>query len=278
MTADSLPRRLVKKYLVPLVGERTRETLQAIAVAKDILDGSQVKTTEPEASWLHSWVKPGETVLDIGANFGLYTYHASKAVGRAGRVIAFEPVPSTRSTLRKVCGMFRLKNVTIVPKGCSDKAGVTAFSLPLQSNGTPNAGLAFISISDAEHSSRRDQSVWEETSTIEAEVVRIDDFLPEIEKLSLVKVDIEGADLLALRGARQTLEEHRPAVIMEVEPRWYETYGISARDIAGFFSSLEYTTWKVTGGGLKLVAASSEQFDGNNRIFLPREAVHGKRK
>ena len=268
MPAESLPRKLVKKFIVPALGDGMRQNLQALAMVKDILDQSGIDTGEPEIRWIPEWVSPGDTVLDIGANYGLYTYHASKAVGKSGRVYAFEPIPYTIATLRKVCRLLRLRNVELVALGCSDEAATVSFSLPMQSNDTLSAGLAFMSVDAEAKSIRSSKAAWERTSEVEAQVVRIDDYLPHLSNLSLIKVDIEGADLLALRGARNTIERHRPVIVMEVEPRWYESYGIATEEIVKFFEALNYGIYECVGG--ELLPTTADEFSGNNRVFLPR--------
>ncbi len=274
MPAESLPRRLVKKYVVPLLGENARQTFQALAMTKDILDSSWAKGTEPEVMWARSIVRSGETVIDIGANFGLYTYHASRAAGPNGRVYAFEPIPYTVGTLRKVCSLLRLKNVEIVEMGCSDNESTLTFSLPLQSNETLSAGLAFISVGAEAHDVRNSKAGWSETMEVVAPVIRLDDYLPNLENVSLIKVDIEGADLLALRGARNTIARNRPAIVMEVEPRWYESYDITADDITEFFDTLDYEMFRLVDGELEVTTAAD--FDKNNRVFLPSEWNRGR--
>jgi len=268
MPAQSLPRKLVKKFVVPTLSDGMRQNLQALAMVKDILDHSGIDSGEPEVRWIREWVSPGDTVLDIGANYGLYTYHASKAVGKSGRVYAFEPIPYTIATLRKVCRLLRLRNVNFVALGCSDEAATVKFSLPMQSNNTLSAGLAFISVDAEAKSIRRSKAGWERTREVEAQVVRIDDFLPHLNNGSLIKVDIEGADLLALRGARNTIERNRPVIVMEVEPRWYESYGITAEAIVQFFDELNYEIHECVGG--ELLRTTADAFSGNNRVFLPR--------
>lgn len=237
-------------------------------MVKDILDQSGIDKEEPEVRWIPEWVSTGDTVLDIGANYGLYTYHASNAVGDSGRVYAFEPIPYTVATLRRVCRLLRLRNVELVPFGCSDESGTVKFSLPLQSNNTLSAGLAFMSVDAEATSTRSSKAVWQRTREVEAQVVRIDDYLPHLSDVSLIKVDIEGADLLALRGARSTIERNRPVVVMEVEPRWYESYGINADDIVEFFVGLNYGMYKCVGG--ELLRTTADEFSGNNRVFLPQ--------
>ncbi len=65
MPAESLPRELVKKFIVPALGTGMRQNLQALAMVKDILDNSGIDRGEPEVRWIREWVSPGHTVLDI---------------------------------------------------------------------------------------------------------------------------------------------------------------------------------------------------------------------
>jgi len=99
MGANSLARRLLKKVLFPFLDKRGYQLIQCVAKAWDIRTGSW---SEPELDLIPFAVQKGESVLDIGANYGLYTYHLSRAVGPSGRVYAFEPVPFTTATLRLV--------------------------------------------------------------------------------------------------------------------------------------------------------------------------------
>ena len=144
MAGNSLPRRFVKKFIVPFIPEGMRQYIQAAAMIKDFRDNNLIKAKEPEALWARKHLKPGETALDVGANFGLYTYHLSKAVGDTGKVVSFEPIPATATTLKKVCRLLRLKNVSIVEKGCSNEPGVIKFSVPLQANRFPRSCASFV--------------------------------------------------------------------------------------------------------------------------------------
>src|SRR5438045_1596543 len=125
-------RSTVKRVLYPLLPESAYRLAQAIAMAADIRSG---RLYEPELELVRYAVQPGDTVLDIGANFGLYTYAMARAVGAAGRVYSFEPVPFTHRTLATVLRLLHVKNATVVPKGCSDTAGTVRFTVPLQEAG-----------------------------------------------------------------------------------------------------------------------------------------------
>src|SRR5690242_12876398 len=118
MSANSLLRRALKLALYPIMSEHVYQCIQSLAKAWDIRRGSWA---EPELELIPYAVNHGETAIDIGANYGLYSYHLSRAVGSKGRVVAFEPVAFTCGALRRVQVLLGLRNMEIVPMGCSDK-------------------------------------------------------------------------------------------------------------------------------------------------------------
>src|SRR5690349_660704 len=97
MTANSLPRRVFKKLLAPVLGDRSYAVFQALAMGWDIRTGAW---SEPELELVPHAVRSGDTVIDIGANFGLYAYHLARAVAPRGKVYCFEPIPFTAATFR----------------------------------------------------------------------------------------------------------------------------------------------------------------------------------
>ena len=132
MAANSAFRRTLKRVLRPLSNEGVYRYFQGAAMAWDIRSGS---FSEPELDVLPFVVSSGDTVLDIGANYGLYSYHLSRTVGKTGRVFAFEPIPFTNRTLRVVARLLRIRNLEIIPKGCGDRAGEVSFSVPVRHRG-----------------------------------------------------------------------------------------------------------------------------------------------
>src|SRR5918997_3088900 len=157
MGANSAARRLVKKALYPVLNEHTYQYLQAASKAWDIRSG---KWTEPEVELLPLAVRPGDTALDIGANFGLYCHHLSRVIG-AGRVYAFEPVPFTFGTLKMVARLLRFgPGVELVPKGCSDRSGTITFTVPVQASGAVAAGQAYIGGRDDERGGGEGEGRW----------------------------------------------------------------------------------------------------------------------
>lgn len=263
MGANSAARRIVKKLLYPLFNERTYQYFQAAAKAWDIRSGSW---SEPELELIPYAAEPGETALDVGANFGVYCYHLSRRLGRSGRVYAFEPVPFTVQTLTRVARLLRLRNVEIVAKGCSDRAGEISFSVPVQESGALSAGTAYVGGRNDDRAGKEKQVRWAATREVKGEVIALDEFLPPLERLSLIKMDIEGAEMFALRGAVKTIDAHLPTVIIEINPWYLEGFKVPLSDLTGFFFDRGYELYHYRNGGLHRTPV--EEIVEDNYVFI----------
>ena len=258
MPANSPARRLLKRVLFPVMNERTYRLIQCAAKAWDIRTGVWA---EPELQLIRFAVRAGETVLDIGANYGVYAYHLSRAVGSSGRVYAFEPIPFTYETCKLVGKFLGFRNVEIIQKGCSDRTGTVAFTLPIQDSGAISAGLAHLSGRDDQRPGKEQYSIYDRTRELVCDVVALDEFLPELPSLSFVKSDIEGADLLAMRGAARIIERHHPTIQCEINPWFLEGFGIPPHAFSEFFEARGYQMYHYEAAGQqgRLRAASIEQ-------------------
>ena len=150
---------------------------------------------EPEYARLVDWIRPGDTVVDVGANIGLYALRMSELVGPRGRVIALEPVPQTFRLLAKHTAP--LSNVTLLNVAASNKSGTANIEIPIY-NGWLHPTRA--RISDAGSS---------------ITTLRIDGL--ELSGVSLVKIDVEGHEFEVLSGMTSLLERQRPVLIVEGE-------------------------------------------------------------
>src|SRR5919108_1157830 len=140
MAADSRLRRFVKRVLFHS-SEGCYRFAQACAMAWDIRSGAW---SEPEIELIPAAVHAGDWVLDVGANFGMYSYHLSRAVGTNGLVYAFEPVAWTRSIFNLVCRLLRMRNIRLAPLACGDRKGTALMRIPLQQAGSVSAGFGEI--------------------------------------------------------------------------------------------------------------------------------------
>ncbi|MCX5706404.1 MAG: FkbM family methyltransferase, partial [Candidatus Omnitrophica bacterium] len=132
--------------------------------------------------FLNKRISKYERVIDVGANIGIYSIYFG---ARAKRVDSFEPVPEIANKLVYNINLNELKNV-IVHKACvGEKSGKVSFILPSKAN----QGIGRISFEDGD--------------IIELPCISLDDFLGGVlDEPTLIKIDIEGAELLALTGAK----------------------------------------------------------------------------
>jgi len=267
MPANSALRRVTKKVLHGFLGDSSYKYFQAVSKAKDIRNGSW---SEPELDLIPFAVQQGETALDLGANFGLYCYHLAKVLGRSGRIYAFEPVPFTFETLRLVAKLLGFRNVTLFEKGCAEEAGRISFEVPVQTSGAFAAGQAYIGGRRDDREGKEQQVRWAGTRQVVCEVVKLDDFLPEVESLSLIKCDIEGAELLAFRGAKKMIAKHLPSVICEINPWFLEGFGIRLDELLAFFSEQGYRLYhyRIEAGRGVLNPVEANEVVEDNYIFI----------
>jgi FkbM family methyltransferase len=164
---------------------------------------------EPEVQEaLAELVKPGQTVYDVGANIGFFTILCSKLVGPQGRVYAFEPIPQNPVTLRHNIALNGLTNVVIVDKALSCSTGTAEMFVSPWS--------AFHSL-NVEGASKQDNH-GAEAGEIVVETVTLDEFLqgPDVSAPDLIKIDVEGAELIVVEGMRGTLRSKQPLLLCEL--------------------------------------------------------------
>lgn len=154
--------------------------------------------------FMRSRLRPGDTVLDIGANRGLYIYWMSKSVGPGGRIIAFEPQPELQDVLADVCDTFGFSSVEVVQKGLSTEPGTLLMRRPDYNWG----GASF---EKRKHTGHLDE--------FEVEVVRLDDWIETagVENVSFVKCDVEGHESKVFAGGEQFLRKQKPALLFECD-------------------------------------------------------------
>ncbi len=232
MAADSAPRRFLKRALAPILNDRAYQLIQSVAMAWDIRTGAM---TEPELDLIRYAVREGETAIDIGANYGLYSYHLSRAVGANGRVYAFEPIPFTAGVFRLIARLLRFRNVELIEKGCGEADGEVVFTVPVQESGAIIAGTVHMGARNNDRPGHERHARFKRTQKVTCKVVTVDDYLGDLNDVSFLKCDIEGADLYALRGAKRLIERHHPVVVCEINPWFLEGFGIAVRDLVGFF-------------------------------------------
>ncbi|MEM1010725.1 MAG: FkbM family methyltransferase [Planctomycetota bacterium] len=149
-------------------------------------------------------LRPGMHFVDGGANLGYFTCRGARRVGSTGRVDAFEPDPDNRQRLKGNLQRNGLANVTVRPVALSDQSETLTFHHPV--NGDRNHG----------ETSRFDIA-GVETKSFDVEAVRADEVIEDVP--DVVKLDLEGGELAAVRGMTRWLAADRPPkVVLEHNP------------------------------------------------------------
>jgi FkbM family methyltransferase len=268
MGSNSALRVVAKRILRPLTTDAVYSRVQTLAMAWDIRQGNW---KEPELKLIPHALRSGESALDIGANYGLYCYHLSRAVGSSGKVFAFEPIPFTFGVLSRVCKLLRLKNVRLFLHGCSNTAGEVEFTVPLQDSGGVSAGQAHIGTRQDDHAGKESQVRWKATRSVRASLIKLDDFTRDLElgELALIKCDTEGAELMVFEGAAGLLKRFKPTVILEINPWFMEGFGKRVEQLVELFQRHGYQMYRLADGeepSLHPVAADKVVED--NYIFI----------
>ena len=137
------------------------------------------------------YLKPGSVFIDIGANVGYYSLLANARVGATGRVLSFEPTPVTVWQFKRNIRLNAARQIELFGVALSDKEGDVQLYCPIdETHG---------------HASMRNQG-WQGTDNYTVPAKRLDDILPmDIEHIDLVKIDVEGAELLVFQGGGHTI-------------------------------------------------------------------------
>lgn len=182
------------------------------------------QTWEPnETRWFVDSVRPGDTVVDIGANIGYYTVIAGKLVGDAGRVYAFEPDPVAFELLLRNVALNGLHNVVAEQKAVSNENGAIRLYLSDENKG--------------DH--RIFETKGEERESIEVEAVRLDDYFADYTgHIGFLKIDTQGAEGAIVEGMGGLLERHPEAVLaIEFFPSALTSFGYDAKQLLETFQT-----------------------------------------
>jgi FkbM family methyltransferase len=146
---------------------------------------------------------PGSTVIDVGANVGIFTMTLARLVGETGTVIAVDPLPRNCARLRAHAEMNRHSGVRIVELAVGDKSGFVSLN--------PTLDPAFVSVYS-------DATIAPSPAIIEAQVRPLDEIWHSQGRppVSFMKVDVEGSELGVLDGGKELLSTLRPVLLIEV--------------------------------------------------------------
>ncbi len=205
-------------------------------------------------------VRRGDTVMDIGANYGWYTTLMSKLVGSSGQVHAFEAAPTTMELLRRNCKENGVGNEVFLNNVALGSApGTATIHVPRQ-----HGGASLKPYYD------------EPTEKHEVPVITLDSYVAEkkLGGVKFVKMDVEGSELAVLKGATSLMKsQHPPIWLMEVSRVASGPFGYTPEELTAYLSDHGYDVCQVLEkprGRLTPLADVSKCQDADNVIYYPR--------
>ena len=189
--------------------------------------------TRNELAMLRRFVRPGDRVLDIGAHVGTFAVPLALFAGPDGRVVAFEASPDNFALLRTNVGLNSLADRIECHLGVvTDRRG----SFARRRDDEANSGMWYFvpaAGGEAKHTA-----------------IQLDEWLagrPDLDRIDVVKVDVEGAELHVLRACAHTLATHRPVVYLEVNSEALARFGVTPRDVGKHLADLGYRFFRNAG-------------------------------
>jgi FkbM family methyltransferase len=198
--------------------------------------------SEPEsAGFISGFLKPGMVFFDVGAHIGEYTLIGSRGVGPTGAVHAFEAQPDTFALLKRNCATNRAENVKLNRAAVCERQGEVEFDI--------SAEPAMSSMAAAVDVERKRARIRVPGITLD-QYCQTHDTWP-----SLLKIDVEGAELLVLRGAADLLRRppgSAPAIIFECVNFTYVRFGYDRETVVTYLNSFGYEVFRMAEDGALL--------------------------
>ncbi|AMA49679.1 MULTISPECIES: FkbM family methyltransferase [Flavobacterium] len=175
---------------------------------------------EPELLLIHQLLQEDSIFVDIGTNKGIYLYQAEKKI-KTGKIFGFEP---NESLVHYIQPLF--PKIKLFPLAVSSKTGTSILHIPKKENGLQDTRASL-------------ENMGDEVEKIEIKTITLDDWVSQnkIEKLDVVKIDVEGHEFDTIKGSKKVLEKLRPTFIIEIELR-HAHYRI--QEIFDFINSFDY--------------------------------------
>lgn len=201
-------------------------------------------------------IKPGYTVLDIGANIGWYSINLAKRIKNI-KIYAFEPIPKTFNYLTRNIEINEVVDVDKYNFGLSDEDKELIFYYDCEGSG---------------NSSITNLSEKENIQQVQGKVITLDHFI-ESKNISIdfIKCDVEGAELLVLKGGEVTLKKYKPIIFTEMLRKWAAKFNYHPNQIIELLKNIGYRCFTIAGSRLEEFYTMDEQTIETNFIFLHGE-------
>ncbi|MFZ5891754.1 MAG: FkbM family methyltransferase [Myxococcota bacterium] len=270
--------RLLEQY-TELVGRGDLEAIEIRASGLEVVfkDGLRMRfrpedtRSVPSVTVNHGAYEPAEVraltalaahsrvIFDVGANAGFMALKMAQASPRA-RVHAFEPVPSTFAELSSNIERNWFGG-RIVPHACAlgERSGVVKFYVPAFHGSVAASGRPLFAA--------------DQNCEVEVQMRTLDEFCEEtaVERIDLLKCDVEGAEIFVLRGGLSTLVAARPVLMLEMLRKWAKVYDYHPNDIIALLSQLGYRCYSLGQSELVQHTVIDDACEATNFFFLVPE-------
>lgn len=179
-------------------------------------------------SLILSLLSPGDTFIDIGANVGMASLTAARAVGPQGRIVAFEPNPVVASVFARTMAINGLHNVTLHVAAFGEKDGEAKFFVPANNHGEGSLGTDF---------GERD-GVFTDVRVMGPAAIE------SVGRCELIKIDVEGWETKVVSALAEVIARHQPAIITEVEAQHLLRCGSTVAELIKRLADLGYVGFR----------------------------------
>ncbi|HEY5743249.1 MAG TPA: FkbM family methyltransferase [Terrimicrobiaceae bacterium] len=190
--------------------------------------------------FLRSAVRPGMVCFDVGANIGAVSLHLASLAGPAGKVFCFEPAPHIFQRLKTNAEHSRYAAVLDARQlALSDANGTSVLHVARTS--ARNQGMGSLVNDDHPHLS----------SDVEVPTMTLNEFcrVEAVSRIDFIKMDVQGAEPLVLRGGRDVLTRHQPDLMIEISPYDLGLGGWTGRDLVALLEDLNYRCFPLLENG-----------------------------
>ncbi|AKK73410.1 FkbM family methyltransferase [Chryseobacterium gallinarum] len=226
------------------------------------------RNVEPELVWIKEYLPKNAVILDIGANVGTFLYQLENKLDHE-HIYAFEPNKKLYRRLKRLFPAMR-----ILPLALSDENMTAEFKVPVI-NGKTIASRGTLNTSYKEKGE-------EKSYTEKVKVIKLDDWaaLEHFSKLDFIKIDVEGNEIKTLLGAKETIRQFLPTLMVEMEQRHHQTpiwneisevksWGYEARYLNRNSFTLEALTEEILSQNTNDEKNKTQYI--NNIIFIPKK-------
>lgn len=232
------------------------------------------KKFEPEIPFLRQILKKGDNCFHIGASDARHSYVMSGLIGD-GQIYAFEPSSYSYSHLVLMTKLHRLKNIHTYHCAVSNELGTVCLVTPRKSTGHAGRSFAFITGINNKEAGREDIES-DRSSFEEVNAVTVDDFVKDnnLQRIDFIRCDTEGSEMLILNGAADTIEKHKPSLLVEIHSDALKTvFNSSASEVSNYLFGLGYHMFREDGGQISQVNSVDETEKWKDYFFIHEDRV-----